>query len=205
MRRTSVSTFIFGRAHCSRGSALTELAISLPIYALLLQGVLHFGNAYVLKQRVVISGRYAAWRAQTPKDSKEAGVSESTQRYYPTGSRSSISVGKGSWGNSASLAVAVRDATDVGWSIVSMATTPPALLAVFPLWVAANAPGDSTLTANVSAWYEPRYLPWMKGFSITYSHTVPGDPWCKEDYNSEDLFYPPEVSAAGYITAQLPW
>lgn len=50
-----------------RGSALTEMVISLPLLILIMQGIFYFGQGSVIKQKAVVAARYAAWeRARDP-------------------------------------------------------------------------------------------------------------------------------------------
>jgi len=45
-----------------RGQALVEFAVTLPIWLLLMLGVIYFGKAFYKEQQVQIAARYVAWK-----------------------------------------------------------------------------------------------------------------------------------------------
>ncbi len=45
-----------------RGQAITEFAIFLPIYLLLIFGLIFFAKAYFIQQQTISAARYAAWQ-----------------------------------------------------------------------------------------------------------------------------------------------
>ncbi len=59
VRYSGLRTWNSGQ-RCSEGSALVETAILLPVYALLLVGLLYFGSVSLLRQELPLLARYAA-------------------------------------------------------------------------------------------------------------------------------------------------
>ena len=47
----------------TRGQATVEFAVTLPIFLVLIMGVIHFGKAYYQEQNAQIAVRYVAWKA----------------------------------------------------------------------------------------------------------------------------------------------
>ncbi len=41
---------------------MVEVAIMLPVFLLIIGGIIYFGQAYVLKQRTLMAARYTAWK-----------------------------------------------------------------------------------------------------------------------------------------------
>lgn len=44
-----------------RGSAMIEMAVTLPILVLIIQGIFYFGQGYVNKEKAEMAARFAAW------------------------------------------------------------------------------------------------------------------------------------------------
>ncbi len=74
MKRRSVS---------ERGSALVEMAVVLPILVLIIHGIFYFGRGYVIKEKIEMAARYAAWeKIARPGDTVEMVKDAITEKYF---------------------------------------------------------------------------------------------------------------------------
>ena len=64
-----------------RGQAITEFAIFLPIYLLLIFGLIFFAKAYYIQQQTISAARYAAWqKGDFNTDDNE--LTEQVKKYF---------------------------------------------------------------------------------------------------------------------------
>ena len=47
----------------TKAQAMTEFAICLPIFVLLIAGIFYFGRGYIIKEKSLLASRYSAWKA----------------------------------------------------------------------------------------------------------------------------------------------
>ena len=74
------------RRHNERGQSIVEFVVTLPVFLLILSGVIFLGQYYMWWQRSMMASRYSAWKYSrtvgSDDEKRAAAASEETKKLY---------------------------------------------------------------------------------------------------------------------------
>ncbi len=167
-----------------RGQATVEFAVTLPIFLVLIMGIIHFGKAYYQEQNAQIAVRYITWKAgrHDPNHSLSAASSKAQNDFKLAGA--SISGG----GTNDTL----ENISDFDPTIFLQfpdpggLTNPTGLInysQIATMLATGIAPVDTHYEATVVQPIRNSLIPYASNINVTRSHKIAIGNWDYEDIN----------------------
>jgi len=174
------------RRRGQEGQAIVEFALTLPIFVILLLGVMYFGKSYYMDQSVRHAARYVAWKASRHGADQSQAANLARQYFLIPSANISGS------GSSASLDDIGLFTTDIFGSFTSDPSGLPSEFNVSDAMIdallsAGLAVVGTTYEVNVSESWDSSWFEFLGGTSVSRSHKVAYADWPKDEINGDEI------------------